>query len=163
MLGQLHCPPTASMVSSTGVHHTTPIVTWTSLNALDFLEKTATICGKSIQTSLIANRCLPFANTPGYESSPGTKTQNLLSAWNAAKSLIPRNFMTWRLKKSPMKGKTSRKKSKQPPDRQLQIAANRPDCGSLIRMRIGTGLLRAVTVWSGCNGPMRDQPGVVEA
>ena len=44
---------------------------------LEFGQKTATICGKSIKFPLITNRCLPLANTPGYESSPGTKIRNL--------------------------------------------------------------------------------------
>ncbi len=53
-------------------------------------------------TSEHIRRWLAPANIPGFESSPGTKTWNMLSASSVEKSSIPKSFATWKLKTQPI-------------------------------------------------------------
>lgn len=72
--------------------------------ALENHGKLTTIGGKSTKNPhLNWKRWLPPANILKCVLFPGTKTVNLLSAWNAAKFLIRKNLMTWRLRKTPRK------------------------------------------------------------
>jgi hypothetical protein len=77
--------------------------------AFEIVEKLATICGKSFQIHTCQTQWLPPANTQGYELSPDTKTPNMLNAWNAAMSSIPKNFTIWRSKNPPKTQKKSRR------------------------------------------------------
>src|SRR5208337_864963 len=57
--------------------------------------------GKSTFFHSYQDRWRPFASILGYESFPGTMTPNTSSARIVAKSLTPKSFVTWRLKKKP--------------------------------------------------------------
>src|ERR1035441_1037587 len=68
---------------------------------VSIVEKPGTIWRKRTSFHQHHEQWQPSADTPRYASSPGTKTPNMSSAWIVARSLTPKNSVTWRLKRPP--------------------------------------------------------------
>src|ERR1035438_5376053 len=121
--------------------------------------------GKSTFFHRYQDRWQQPVNTLEYASFPGTTTPNMSSARIVARSLTPKSFVTWRLKRPP-----NQNPARKTPEAQRRLGSLRTeaDTRQLGRLERHTGLacllasVAAGAVSVGAHAPGRD-PGVLQS